>query len=167
MKKHNVSTDRTRRNGEIIAIGALHISNGIDWFRRHHRGVTDSEFQLVARRAGASLSDILAVWAFLLEAASAATPRGSYGQIDTEADDCLFNFPDTGTRTADIIAELESRVMMAEGQVVEWEKRQTKRERADDSSTGRVAAHRARKAVANAVTPVVTPSNASNATETP
>ncbi|SEN31616.1 hypothetical protein SAMN05428959_1011144 [Duganella sp. CF517] len=143
------------------------MSNGIDWFRWHHGSVTDPKFQLVARKAGASLPDVLAVWAFLLEAASAATPRGIYGQIDAEAVDCLFNFPDTETRTANIIAALEGRGMLADGRVVEWEKRQTKRERSDDSSTDRVAAHRARKAAATAVTEDETPCNASNASETP
>jgi hypothetical protein len=156
------------------------VSNGIDWFRWHHGSVTDPKFQLVARRAGASLPDVLAVWAFLLEAASAATPRGSYGAIDCEAVDCLFNFPATETRTADIIRALEERKMLAGGCVVEWEKRQTKRERSDDNSADRVAAHRARKAAEAAaaasklvttdeggVTGDVTPRNASNGQETP
>lgn len=143
------------------------MSNGIDWFRWHHGSVTDPKFQLVARKAGASLPDVLAVRAFLLEASSAATPRGSYGQIDAEAVDCLFNFPDTETRTASIIAALEGRGMLADGRVVEWEKRQTKRERADDNSTARVAACRARKAAETAVTADETPCNASNVSETP
>lgn len=143
------------------------MSNGIDWFRWHHGSVTDPKFQLVARKAGASLPDVLAVWAFLLEAASAATPRGTYGQIDAEAVDCLFNFPATETRTADIITALEARAMLADGRIVEWEKRQTKRERSDDNSTGRVAAFRARKAAEAGVTSDETPCNASNASETP
>ena len=45
---------------------------GMDWFRWHHGSVTDPKFQLVARRAGASLPDVLAVWAYVLEAASQA-----------------------------------------------------------------------------------------------
>lgn len=154
------------------------MSNGIDWFRWHHGSVTDPKFQLVARRSGASVPDVLAVWAFLLESASAASPRGCYGDIDTEAVDCLFNFPPAETRTADIIAALEDRRMLADGCIAEWDKRQTKRERADDSSADRVAAHRARKAAATATpTPSlapttvlgdgVTPCNASNGTETP
>ena len=143
------------------------MSNGIDWFRWHHGSVTDPKFLLVARRAGSSLPDVLAVWAFLLEAASAATPRGSYGVIDAEAVDCLFGFPNTELRTADIIAALEARGMLADGRVVEWEKRQAKRERADDNSTERVAAHRARKAGVTANHVEETPCNASNGSETP
>lgn len=46
------------------------MAGGIDWFRWHHGSVTDPKFQLVARKSGASLPDVLAVWACLLETAS-------------------------------------------------------------------------------------------------
>lgn len=37
------------------------MAGGIEWFRWHHGSVTDPKFQLVARRSGARLSDVLAV----------------------------------------------------------------------------------------------------------
>lgn len=48
------------------------MAGGIDWFRWHHGSVTDPKFQLVAKRAGVSLGDVIAVWAFVLEKASQA-----------------------------------------------------------------------------------------------
>jgi hypothetical protein len=48
---------------------------GMDWFRWHHGSVNDPKFQLVAKRAGASVAEVVAVWACLLEAASSADER--------------------------------------------------------------------------------------------
>jgi hypothetical protein len=132
----------------------------MDWFRWHHGSVTDPKFQLVARKSGASLPDVLAVWAFLLERASSATERGCFGCIDADALDCLFNFPATETRTADILRVLEERGLIADGWIARWEERQPKREREDDKSTSRVQAFRERKRQE-------TPSNAVQSQETP
>lgn len=119
---------------------------GIDWFRWHHGSVMDPKFKLVARRAGASVPDVIAVWAYLLEQASGAADRGAFGDIDAESLDCAFNFPDTETRTADILAAMEERKLISDGRIVAWDKRQPKREReaqeAPGASTGRVARHR-------------------------
>jgi len=115
---------------------------GMDWFRWHHGSVTDPKFQLVARKSGASLPDVLAVWAYVLETASQAAKRGHFGEIDAEALDCLFNFPINETRTADILAAMTARGLITDGAMVAWEKRQPKREREDDNSTERVKAFR-------------------------
>ena len=132
---------------------------GMDWFRWHHGAVTDPKFQLIARKSGASLPDVLAVWAYVLESASQSADRGAIGEIDAEALDCLFNFPNTETRTADILSALQDRVVR-DGRVIAWEKRQPKRERDDDTSTSRVQAFRDKKRHE-------TPSNASEDLETP
>ncbi len=122
------------------------MAGGIDWFRWHHGSVTDPKFQLVARQAGASLPDVLAVWAYLLERASAAQDRGDVGDIDCEAVDCMFGFPSTETRTADILAAMAKRGLLAGARITAWEKRQPKREREDDTAAGRQRAKRARDA---------------------
>jgi hypothetical protein len=127
------------------------MSNGIDWFRWHHGSVTDPKFLPVARRSGASLSDVVAVWAYLLEQASAAGERGKFGEINAEALDCLFNFPDE--RTAEIMKAMESNKLIAAGYVVSWEKRQPKREREDVTAAERKRQQRAREATAGEVTP--------------
>jgi hypothetical protein len=119
------------------------MAGGIDWFRWHHGSVTDPKFQLVARKAGASLPDVLAVWAYVLEQASAAEERGHYGEIDAEAVDCMFGFPSTETRTADILKAMEARGLLAGGVVGSWEKRQPKRE--DDTAAERKRRQRERE----------------------
>lgn len=166
------------------------MAGGIDWFRWHHGSVTDPKFQLVARKARASLPDVLAVWAYVLEKASAAAERGVFGQIDAEALDCLFGFPDTETRTADILNALAARGLIADGRVTAWECRQPKRERdpaplpadapAPLTSTERSRIHRAKRNHAEpdaamqrhaepdeAVQRHATPCNASNGQATP
>ena len=119
------------------------MAGGIDWFRWHHGSVTDPKFQLVARKSGASLPDVLAVWAYILEKASAADDRGNFGDIDAEALDCLFNFPGTESRTADILAALEARGLVSGGVITSWEKRQPKRE--DDTAAERKRRQRERE----------------------
>lgn len=119
------------------------MAGGIDWFRWHHGCVTDPKFQLVARKAGASLPDVLAVWAYLLEKASAAEFRGCFGELDCEAIDCLFDLNEGVTEA--ILSQMVERKLISDEYVVAWEKRQPKREREGDNSTARVQAHRAMK----------------------
>lgn len=127
------------------------MAGGIDWFRWHHGCVTDPKFQLVAKRAGVRLSDVIAVWAYLLEQASAAVERGDYGDIDAEAVDCLFGFDDGVTES--IIGTMQARGLIEDGSIASWEKRQPKREREDSNSAERKRQQRAREADANNATP--------------
>jgi hypothetical protein len=128
--------------------------------------VTDPKFGLVARKAGCSLPDVIAVWVFLLEKASAAEQRGHIGELDAEAIDCLFGFDD-GT-TAAILTHMGDRGLIGDGEVTAWHKRQPKREREGDNSTARVQALRQRQAEAgNADASHETPRNASDDQETP
>lgn len=156
------------------------MAGGIDWFRWHHGSVTDPKFQLVARRSGASLPDVLAVWAYILEKASAATDRGCFGEIDAEALDCLFGFPETETRTADILRAMEARGLLAGVRIARWEDRQPKRERdqapiSDDADRPMTPTERSRKhrqkqghqSPDEAMQRHATPRNASNDQETP
>lgn len=134
------------------------MAGGIDWFRWHHGSVTDPKFQLVARKSGARLSDVLAVWAFLLEKASASEQRGSFGDIDAESIDCLFGFDDGMTTL--VISQMVERGLVEGDAVSAWEKRQPKREREGDNSTERSRAFREKQRHA-------TPCNANEAQETP
>lgn len=133
---------------------------GMDWFRWHHGSVTDPKFQLVARKSGASLPDVLAVWAYVLETASQAEERGVFGEIDAEALDCLFNFPSTETRTADILQAMKERGLIDDFHIVAWHKRQPKREREDGTAAERK--QRQRDKEASGVTDDVTPSHATS-----
>lgn len=137
---------------------------GMDWFRWHHGSVTDPKFQLVARKSGASLPDVLAVWAFILEAASQSADRGSFA-IDAEAIDCLFAFDDGVT--AQILAAMEARGLIEQGRVAAWSKRQPKREREDDGATDRKRRQRERDSELGASDDHVTPSHATSRHDAP
>ena len=134
------------------------MAGGMDWFRWHHGSVTDPKFQLVARKAEASLPDVLAVWVYVLEAASQSSDRGAFGTLDCEALDLLFGFSDG--RTTKILDAMSVRGLLVAGRVAAWAKRQPKRERDGDLSTERVQAFRHRKRQE-------TPQNTTPSQETP
>lgn len=144
------------------------MAGGMDWFRWHHGSVTDPKFGLIAKRAAASVAEVLAVWAHLLEAASAADDRGNPGSIDFEALDFCLGLEEGKARC--IYDRMRERTMFdaATGRLSAWEQRQPNRERDDDYSTERVRAFRARqrqkKEQGNANE---TPGNASSTPGTP
>lgn len=110
------------------------MAGGIDWFRWHHGSVTDPKFQLVAKQAGASVAEVIAVWACLLEASSAAQERGNPGTPDYEALDCALGLRDGLAK--EIHTRMAGRGLVGEdGRITAWDKRQPKRE--DDSATDR------------------------------
>ena len=114
------------------------MASGMDWFRWHHGSVTDPKFQLVARKAGASVAEVLAVWACLLEAASMAEERGdATSATDFEALDCALGLSD-GKAAAIYVRMCERLLIVPEsGRLVAWDKRQPKRERVDDTAADR------------------------------
>lgn len=134
------------------------MAGGIDWLRWHHGTVADGKFRLVAKRAGGKVSEVIAVWAFLMEAASQSANRGDHGDLDFEAIDCALELSDGLSER--IHAALTDRRMIAAGRLTAWEKRQPKREREDNS-----AAERKRKQRAKSST--VTPSHAESHQKTP
>lgn len=131
---------------------------GMDWFRWHHGAVTDPKFQLVARKSGTNLPSVLAVWAYVLETASQSAERGTFGEIDGEALDCLFGFADGAT--AAILAAMLDRGLIDGCKVCSWEKRQPKREREDPTNADRQRTFKAKRNQ-------VTPDNASDNQKTP
>jgi hypothetical protein len=118
------------------------MANGIDWFRWHHGSVNDPKFGLVARRAAARVGDVIAVWALILEQASANTERGLFGAIDCEATDFLLG-ADDGT-TARILEAMQGRALVNGDRVTRWEERQPKRERTDPTAAERKREQRER-----------------------
>jgi len=119
------------------------MSGGIEWFRWHHGSVSDPKFRLVAKRAEATLSEVITVWAVLLEEASAAEDRGSIGRIDCEAIDCMLNLPDG--RTNAILLAMEDRGLIDgnAATVTAWSRRQPKRE--DETANDRKRRQRQRE----------------------
>jgi hypothetical protein len=137
------------------------MAGGIDWFRWHHGSVTDPKFQLVARKSGASLPAVLAVWAYLLEKASAAEFRGCFGEIDCEAVDCLFGLDEGQTEL--ILGAMTDRKLIADEYVVAWEKRQAKRE--DATAAERKRSQRQRERESKTSTDAVTQTQSRDVTQ--
>jgi hypothetical protein len=118
-------------------------SAGFAWFRWYHGSVTDPKFKLVAVKSGARVGDVISVWAYLLEQASAATPRGRFGTVDFESIDCLIDCEE-GSAAA-ILKAMTDRGLVREGEICNWDKRQPRRERDDDLSTDRVRRFREKR----------------------
>lgn len=137
------------------------MAGGIDWFRWHHGTVTDQKFPLIAKRSGASVAEVIAVWACLLEAVSMnENERGLLGsKPDFESMDCALGLVE-GKAQAIFNAMTDRGLVDGNLHVTAWPKRQPKRERVDDLSTERVRAFRAAKRQA-------TPGNANSKPETP
>lgn len=102
------------------------MAGGIDWFRWHHGSVTDPKFGLIAKKAGARVSDVIAVWAYVLENASAEADRGSIGELDFDSIDFLFGLEDG--QAARIVDSMTQRGLIVDGRIASWDKRQPKRE---------------------------------------
>lgn len=143
------------------------MAGGIDWFRWYHGSVNDQKFGLIAKKAGASVAEVIATWACLLELASAAEDRGNPGLPDFEAMDFALGMDDGKARR--IYERMRERSLLdAEtGRVSAWEKRQPKRERTDDNSAERVRAFRERQRQPEPCNAKVTPCNATEHQETP
>lgn len=148
------------------------MAGGIDWLRWHHGSVSDSKFQLVAKRAGSSVAEVIAVWACLLERASMQeVERGCLGTLpDFEAMDCSLGMEDG--RALAIFSSLRQRSLIDDSlRLTGWAKRQPKREREGDSSAERTRAYRARqRSAANPLVPAepsVTPCDATTRQVTP
>lgn len=111
------------------------MASGIDWFRWHHGSITDPKFQLVAKKANAKFGDVIAVWAFILEMASADSDRGNIGPVDLESIDNMLG-ADDGTSER-ILDAMTARGLINGNRVGSWDKRQPKREREDSNAADR------------------------------
>lgn len=149
----------------------------MDWLRWWHGTVTDPKFQRVARMSGASVAEVLAVWACLLECASAVpecdasvthgdadvTPcdvavthvtRGDVTNFDCDDHDVLLRLDDG--KTTLIVAALTERGLIKSGRLASWDERQPALRDAagkrQSSSAARTKAYRERKKAAQNVT---------------
>lgn len=118
---------------------------GMDWFRWHHGSVNDPKFQLVARKASCSVAEVIALWACLLESASQSEERGKPASPDFESIDCALGLED-GKAFA-IYQQMIGRDLICKetGRLINWEKRQPKRERDDDTAAERKRLQRERE----------------------
>lgn len=134
----------------------------MDWFRWHHGSVNDPKFQLVARKSGASVAEVIGVWATLLESASMSEVRGNLGELDFEALDCFLGLKDGKSQNIYFVMSERGLVNLESNSVTSWDKRQPIREREDLTSSDRVRAFRDR-----GKQPTVSPVEAMKHHETP
>jgi hypothetical protein len=125
------------------------VAGGIDWFRWHHGSVNDQKFGLIAKRAGASVAEVVAMWAFILESASSSADRGHPGELDFEAIDFALGLADG--KASSIHARMQERQLInQEGRIIAWDRRQPKRE--DNSAAERKRRQRERETAGHCVT---------------
>jgi hypothetical protein len=130
------------------------------WLRWWHGTYTDPKFRSVAAKAGASLPEVMAVWAAVLEHASDCdsdndSERGRLDGFDAETIDVHYGLE--AGRCQAIVEAMETKGLIREGEVVNWSKRQPKR---DDDSAERVRRYRDRKRNATDCNAGVTHGNA-------
>lgn len=111
----------------------------MEWFRAYHGICSDAKWPIVARKAKVSVGVVVSVWLVLLESASQADERGSVVDFDSETVDALYGYED-GTTEA-VFDALREKGLICDGRIHNWDKRQPKRER-DDDSAARVRRHR-------------------------
>jgi hypothetical protein len=120
-----------------------------DWFRWWHGTVNDPKFLWVAKRSGATVGQVVATWAALLETASSANEtletRGNVSRFDCVSFDCLFGFED-GLCQKIVSALGEKGMIDSDGFLARWLDRQPKREDGNTAaSTARTSTERVRK----------------------
>lgn len=96
------------------------------WVRLWHDMPTDPKWRVIARRSGASLSEVIAIFTFVLVNASAnATERGRTHNLF--ADDIAAALDMDEATVEAVLAAMEGKVL-SNGALIAWERRQPKRE---------------------------------------
>ena len=138
------------------------MSGNMHWFRWHHGTFSDPKFRLIAKISGQPVAVVIAVWAAILESASASEMRGEASTFDTESVAIAL---DIDVTPCDAIVAAMQNKMLDGMKVIAWDKRQPKRER-EDSSAERTREYRKNKALSDAENHV-TPCDATKRHVTP
>lgn len=143
------------------------MAGGMEWFRWHHGSTNDPKFGLIAKKAGSSVAEVIAVWASFLESASVSDQRGYVGEVDFESLDFGLGLDDGLSKRIHALMCERGLIDAETGFVSSWEKRQVKRERDGDNSTERSRAFRQRQRHATPKNNDATPCNTMQRQETP
>lgn len=95
----------------------------MEWVRWYHGTVTDPKWRTIARRSRQPLATVIAVWASMLESASAAANRGSLEGWDVEDQSAALDLDPEAVQS--IRDAMEGKVIR-EGRLANWEKRNPK-----------------------------------------
>lgn len=103
------------------------------WFRWHHGTINDPKLGMIAKITNTTVANVVAVWASLLECASAQDDtggtRGEIAGYEPETMDYLLMLDDGMTQK--IVDAMRARGMLSGDKITSWGKRQVKRERAE------------------------------------
>jgi hypothetical protein len=127
------------------------------WFRLWGDMVNDPKWRTISRKSGQRIGDVIAVALHMMTCASDADDRG---RIQGWCDEDIATALDVDTEQVVAIREAMQGRILDGDYLTEWEKRQPKREREDNTNTERSQAFRAKQRHA-------TPCNASDNQETP
>ena len=121
------------------------------WFRWHHDSCEDAKFRLVARNAGVTVRDVIALWAALLESASRNDPRGTVPNNRIDFIEAVLDL-DAGLMDS-ICAAMEDAELIQtsefELKIVNWSKRQFDTDLRDGTNAERQKRYREKKRVGN------------------
>lgn len=109
----------------------------MNWLCWHTGTSTDAKLKLIAKRTGASLSQVVHAWAHHLERAAEGDPRGSFGTIDPDEAELATDIPPPIWMA--ITIAFEDRGLTNSGAIVNFDKRNY------GNSTLRVQAFRERQ----------------------
>lgn len=121
----------------------------MEWLRWYAGTVTDPKWRVVAAESGQPVALVLAVWAVMLERASASAERGSIAGWSDRVVGAGLDLPASAVQS---IRDAMQGLVLDGDHLTGWEKRNPKRER-EDSSTERVRRYREKKKDARHVTP--------------
>ena len=112
------------------------------WVRLWDDMPTDPKWRVIAKRAGRPISEVLAVFVFMMTNAGNAATRGTLENWNDEDVSAALDMDEA--HVAAIRDAMQGKTLDGNS-LTGWEKRQPKREREDDKSTERVQAFRDRK----------------------
>jgi hypothetical protein len=113
----------------------------MEWFRWYHGTVSDPKLILIARVSNQPRVAVLSVWQYLLEYASENTDRGSLEGLDHEVMSVTLDLEIEDIVT--ICHAMSQKKIIGHDRVLNWEKRQPKRE--DETATDRKRNQRERE----------------------
>lgn len=98
-----------------------------DWVRLWHDMPTDPKWRVIARKSGSSISEVIAIFNFVMVNASAnATERGRTHNLFAEDIAAALDLDDAKVEA--VLATMKGKVIDNDGTLTGWQKRQPKRE---------------------------------------
>ncbi|WP_426390475.1 hypothetical protein [Variovorax sp. R-27] len=100
---------------------------------------------MIAKKAGVSMAQVIAIWGHLLEAASMSEDRGNPGVPDFESMDFYLEVEEGVAQRVYGLMQDKGLISKETGRLVAWERRQPKREREDEGGAERKRRQRERE----------------------